>query len=58
MSITAHYNIQDRNATQVPINRRLAKKKWYRYHKGILLNHKKEWDSAICNMDGPRGFYA
>ena len=26
---------------------------------GILLSHKKEWNSAICdNMDVPRGYYA
>ena len=26
---------------------------------GVLLNHKKEWDSAIYNkMNGPRGFEA
>ena len=26
---------------------------------GILLNHKKEWNFAICsNMDGPGGHYA
>ena len=27
-------------------------------HNGILLSHKKEWNSAICNnMDGPRKYY-
>ena len=30
------------------------KKMWYVYN-GILLNHKKEQNNAICsNMDGPR----
>ena len=33
-------------------------KMWY-IHNGILLNHKKEGNSAICNnMDGPGGYYA
>lgn len=28
-------------------------------HSGLLLSHKKEHDSAICdNMDEPRGCYA
>ena len=28
-------------------------------HIGILLSHKKEWNSAICsNVDGPREYYA
>ena len=27
-------------------------------HNGILLNHKKEWNNAICsNMDGPRNHH-
>ena len=27
-------------------------------HSGILLNHKKEWNHAICsNMDGPRDYH-
>ena len=27
-------------------------------YNGILLNHKKEWNSAICsNMDGPRDYH-
>ena len=27
-------------------------------YNGILLSHKKEWNSAICNnVDGPRGYY-
>ena len=27
-------------------------------YNGILLNHKKEWNNAICsNMDGPRAFH-
>ena len=26
---------------------------------GILLNHKKEWNNAICtNMEGPRNYHA
>ena len=25
---------------------------------GIFLSHKKEWNLAICNMDGPRGYCA
>ena len=28
-------------------------------YNGILLNHKKEWNSAICNnVGGPREYYA
>ena len=28
------------------------------YHNGVLLSHKKEWDTVICsNMDGPREYY-
>ena len=41
------------------------KRMWYIYiynvyiHNGILLSHKKEWNSAICNnMDGLGGHYA
>jgi len=27
-------------------------------YNGILLNHKKEWNNAICNnMDGPRVYH-
>lgn len=26
--------------------------------KGILHNHNKGWDLAICDMDGPREYYA
>ena len=27
-------------------------------HNGILLNHKKEWNNAICSdMDGPRDYH-
>ena len=27
-------------------------------HNGILLSHKKEWNFAICNMDGLGGYCA
>ena len=41
------------------------KKMWYTHthihtntRRGILLSHKKEWNSAICsNVDGPREYY-
>ena len=34
------------------------KKMWYiQTHSGLLLSHKKEWNSAVCNnVDRPRGY--
>ena len=53
------YNSQDMEAIQVPINRRMDKEDVVYIYNGVLLNHKKEWNSAICsNMDGPREYYA
>ena len=46
-------------ATQVTINRWMDKEDVIYIYNGILLSHKKEWNSAICsNMDGPRGHNA
>ena len=47
------YSCQDKEATQMPINRQLDT------HSGVLLSHKKEQNNAICsNMNGPREYYA
>ena len=51
------YNCQDTETTQVLTDRWMDKET--AVHNGILLNHKKEQNVAICsNMDGPRGHYA
>ena len=40
------------------INRRMDKEDVVDIDNGILLSHKKEWNSAICsNMDGPRDYH-
>ena len=61
------YNCQDMEATLASINRRMDKEVRYIYiyiythrhtytHNGIVLNHNKERNVAICsNMDGLRG---
>ena len=52
------YNSQDMEATQVSISRWTDKEDIVYVYNGILLSHKKEWNSAICsNMDGPRDYH-
>ena len=59
MSTAALLTIAKMQATEVPINRWKDKEDVVYLCSGTLLNHKKEWDLAICNnMDGPRGYYA
>ena len=37
-----------------PLTGEWIKKMWYPLYSGILLSHKKKWNTAICgNMDGP-----
>ena len=51
------YNSQDVETARVPINR-WFKKMWLCIHSGILLNHKREWNNAICsNKDGHREYH-
>ena len=46
---------QDMEATKVSYDRWLAKEAVAHIYNGIILNHKKRWNTAICdNMDGPR----
>ena len=41
------------------INRGMAKEDAVNIYNGILLSHKREWNSAICsNMDGLGGYHA
>ena len=52
------YNCQDMKATLVSSNRWMDKEDVVYIYNGILVSHKKEWNSAICsNMGGPRGHY-
>ena len=40
------------------IDRWMDKKDVVYVHNGIILNHKKEWNNAICsNMDGTRDYH-
>ena len=40
------------------IHRQMDKEDVVHIYNGILLNHKKEWNNAICsNMDGPRDYH-
>ena len=42
----------------MPIDRQMDKEDVVHIYSGILLSHKKEWNSAICsNMDGPRDYH-
>ena len=36
----------------------MDKEEEVRIYNGILLSHKIEWNLAIRNMHGPRGYYA
>ena len=50
---------QDMEATDVSYNRGLNKEAVVHIYNGILLSHKKSWNTAICdNMDGPRDNHA
>ena len=49
------YNSQDMEVTKISINRGVDKKDMVHIYNGILLNHKKDGNSAICrDIDGPR----
>ena len=40
------------------INRGMYKEHVVHIHNGILLSHKKEWNSTICSsMGGPRNYH-
>ena len=48
------YNSQDMEAPKVSIDRWMDKEDGEHIYSGILLSHKKEWNTTICgNMDGP-----
>jgi len=52
------YKSQDREATEMSINRAMNKEDMVHIYNGILLSHKKEWNNAICsNLDGSRDYY-
>ena len=52
------YTIQDMEATSMSTDRGMNKEQVVHIYNGILLNHKKEWNNAICsNMDGPRDYH-
>ena len=53
------YNSQDMEAVQMPINRWMDKEDGIFIYNGMLLSHKKELTSVICNsVDGPSIYYA
>ena len=45
-------------ATPVSVEKQMDKDVIHTIYSGILFNHKKERNLAICNMDVPRGDYA
>jgi len=50
------YNSQDKETTQMSINRWVDKEDVVYIHNGVLFGYKREWNNAICsNMDGTRG---
>ena len=50
---------QDIKTSNVSFDRWLAKEDVVYVYGGILLSHKKRWDTAICdNMDGSWEYYA
>ena len=52
------YKSQDLEATKVSINRWTDKEDVVYIYNGILLNHKNEWNNAICSdMDRPRDYH-
>ena len=59
MFIAAQFTIAETwKQSKCPSTDDWLKKVWYRYN-GILLNHKKEGNSAICShVVGPREYYA
>ena len=53
------YNSQIIEANSMSIGRGMHKGDMIHIHNQVLLNHKKEQNSAICsNMDGPRDYHA
>ena len=52
-------NSEDVEATWTSINRGMDKEDGVHIHSRILLNHKKEWNKAICSiMYGPRDYHS
>ena len=50
---------EDVEATWTSINRGMDKEDGVHIHSRILLNHKKEWNKAICSiMYGPRDYHS
>ena len=50
------YNSQE--AREISINRGIEKEHVVHIYNGILFNHRKEWNNAICsNMDGSRDYH-
>ena len=50
------YNSQSMEATWMSTDRGMDKEDVVHMYDGILLNHEKEWNNAICsNMHGTRG---
>lgn len=51
-------NSQDMETTETSIDGGMDKRHRVHTYSGILLDHKKEGNSAICtNMDGPRDYH-
>ena len=58
MVCSTTYNSQDKEATEMSMNRGMDKDVIH-MHNRILLSHKKEWNTGIySNMDGPRKYHA
>ena len=52
------YNSQDMEAPKVSTDSGMDKEDGEHIYSGILLSHKKEWNTTICgNMDGPEDDY-
>ena len=52
------YNSQDMETTWMSMDRWMDKEDVVHIYGGILLSHKKEWNTAICgNMDGPIDYH-
>ena len=50
-------NSQDMEATHMPIDRWMDEDVIWICN-GMLLSHKKEWNTVFCsNMDGPKGYH-
>ena len=52
------YKSRDIEATYISIDRWMDKEDVVYIHSGILISHRKEWNSAIYStMDGPREYH-